>query len=254
MLTITKHGGLGNQLFMLASTEGISHQSGREFYFDCSKISDGNPHSRTNYMNTIFKKWEVFNRPIAAEVLLYDNQFMKPMNWPDIIRSRPEKDIRLHGYFQRWEYVHPIRDRFIERLSFNEKVLDKYPEIGNCIFVHIRGGDYIGSDLHHVNLINYYKKCLDAVHPQTLILFTNDMPYAMKIMEGRCFIIANENEEDSLYLMSKCKGGIMGNSTFAWWGAYMNPNRQIFMPSKWYLNPEFDSTGYFFPGATVVEV
>jgi len=254
MLTVSKHGGLGNQLFMLASVEGIAQESGRQFYFDTASLNENNPHSSSTYMNTILKKWSMFRRPCMSQITIYENKHMTRMNWSEILNSRSESDIKLYGYFQRWEYVHPIREQFIHRLSFNESILSKYPDISSCIFVHVRGGDYIGSDLHHVELTDYYKTCLDTVHPQTLILFTNDKPHAMKVMQGRSFIIADENDEDSLYLMSKCKGGIMGNSTFAWWGAYMNPNRQIFMPSKWFLNPDFDATGYFFPGATVVEV
>uniref|UniRef100_A0A6C0AJD7 Glycosyltransferase n=1 Tax=viral metagenome TaxID=1070528 RepID=A0A6C0AJD7_9ZZZZ len=254
MLTVRKCAGLGNQLFMLASVEGFAERSARVFYVNITDIFDTNPHSRNTYYDTILKNWASLHQNLVEDIALGDNKFMRPMDWPHILRSRPEQNIKLCGYFQRWEYVHPIRDRFVQRLSFNESVLKKYPEISNCIFVHVRGGDYIGSSLHHVDLNNYYKKCLDIVHPQTLILFTNDIPYAMNIMESRSFIIADENEEDSLFLMSKCRGGIIGNSTFAWWGAYLNPNRQIFMPSKWFLDPEFDSTGYFFPGATVVEV
>ena len=254
MLTIIKHGGLGNQLFMLASTEGIATETGRIFYIDITVKGDDNPHSKNTYVGTLLKKWELVHRPLGAEVGLYDDRHLRKIPWADIIRSRSENDILIRGYLQRWEYIHPIRDRFIERLSFNHEILKKYPDIETCTFVHVRGGDYIGSSLHHVDLQSYYNKCLDLVHPQRLILFTNDRTYAMKIMEGRCFIIADENEEDSLFLMSKCRGGIIGNSTFAWWGAYLNPNRQIFMPSKWFLDEQFDSSGYFFPGCIVVDV
>jgi len=254
MLTIHKGGGLGNQLFMLAATESIAQASGRQFYFDNFDIADGNPHSPTNYMNTVFKRWRQFHRPASCEYKLCESKYMYSTPWAHIVRSRPEKDIRLQGYFQRWEYIQPIRERFIERLSFNTDILKQYPDIQKYMFVHVRGGDYIGSSLHHVDLRDYYKKCLDLVHPQQLILFTNDKPYAMTIMEGRSCIIPDVGEEDALLLMSKCKGGILGNSTFAWWGAYMNPNRQIFMPSKWFLDPKYDPSGYFFPGATVVEV
>ena len=252
MLTIGIHAGLGNQMFKLASLEGIANETDRCFYIS-PHIVQRSPHSSRNYFQTIFKNWTkyVSNK---TSVPIKDDTFSHKINWKEIVLKESATNYCIEGYLQRWEYIHPIREKFIERLSFNEDIVNKYPEIESMIFVHIRGGDYIGSSLHHVELTEYYKKCLDAVHPQTLILFTNDKPYAMKIMEGRSFVIADENEEDSLYLMSKCQGGIMGNSTFAWWGAYMNPNRRIFMPSKWFLNPEFDCTGYFFPGATVVEV
>lgn len=252
MLTVAIHAGLGNQMFKLASLEGIAKETNRCFYLNPNSVH-GSPHSQRKYFDTIFKNWlqYVLNQ---SSVAVKDESSFRKIVWKEEIPADTNINYCLDGYLQRWEYIHPIREKFLNRLSFNENVLNKYPEIRHMMFVHIRGGDYIGSSLHHVELTDYYKKCLDAVHPQTLILFTNDKQYAMKIMEGRSFFIADENEEDSLYLMSKCKGGIMGNSTFAWWGAYMNPNRQIFMPSKWFLNPDFDSSGYFFPGATVVEV
>ena len=248
MITVHLRGGLGNQLFELASLEGIANSTTRNFYLD-PRLVNSSPHSKQNYFNTIFKLWNQYASQKDARII-NDNKYLKLIEWTDL----PANNVVIDGYLQRWEYVHPIREKFLDRLSFNKTILNKYPDIGDMIFVHIRGGDYIGSALHHVELTDYYKKCLDAVHPQTLILFTNDKSYAMKIMEGRSFIIADENEEDSLYLMSKCKGGIMSNSTFAWWGAYLNPDRQIFMPSKWFLDDKFDSSGYFFPGATVVEV
>jgi len=252
MLTIGIHAGLGNQMFQLASLEGIAQETGRPFYISQS-IIQRSPHSQTNYFQSIFKNWNQYVS-VHTSSLLTDVPFSQKMNLHEEIVKDANINYCLDGYFQRWEYIHPIREKFVERLSFNADIVNKYPEIHNMMFVHIRGGDYIGSSIHHVELTEYYKKCLDAVHPQTLILFTNDKSYAMNIMKGRSFFIADENEEDSLYLMSKCKGGIMGNSTFAWWGAYMNPNRQVFMPSKWFLDDRYDCSGYFFPGSTVVEV
>jgi len=248
MITVQLFAGLGNQLFKLASLEGIAHITNRNFYLD-PRLLQLSPHSQRNYFQGIFKLWlEFFSQ--KSNKIVYDDRYFKLIDWSNL----PPTDVLIDGYLQRWEYIHPIRDRFIERLSFNHEILKKYPDIETCTFVHVRGGDYIGSSLHHVDLQSYYNKCLDLVHPQRLILFTNDRAYAMKIMEGRCFIIADENEEDSLFLMSKCRGGIIGNSTFAWWGAYLNPNRQIFMPSKWFLDEQFDSSGYFFPGCIVVDV
>jgi hypothetical protein len=64
------------------------------------------------------------------------------------------------------------------------------------------------------------------------------------------FVDASELE--SLVLMSECKAGICANSSFSWWGAYLNPNRLICMPSKWFNNSGINTQGYYFPGVSIV--
>jgi len=63
-----------------------------------------------------------------------------------------------------------------------------------------------------------------------------------------------ESEVDSLYLMSQCgAGGICANSSYSWWGAYLNPNRMIVMPSKWYTDSRY-SDGYYFNGVIKLDI
>jgi len=54
--------------------------------------------------------------------------------------------------------------------------------------------------------------------------------------------------------MSKCKGGICANSSFSWWGARLNPNRSIILPSKWFNDSRLYTDGYYFPEATIIDV
>ena len=157
------------------------------------------------------------------------------------------------GYFQNYKYIDPVKDEFLKMLSFNISVLSKYPNLQNSIFLHIRGGDYLIYDVHNVNLSNYYSKCLEQC-TDPIVVFTNDANYANKILSGKQYTIINESDIDSLYLMSQCKGGICANSSFSWWGAYLNTNRKLFLPSKWYNDPSMNISGYYFNGCTIIDV
>jgi hypothetical protein len=166
----------------------------------------------------------------------------------------PYDRLIFHGYFQNFLYTDNIRDTFIPKLVFDTQILSKYPDIQNKFFIHVRGGDYLerGKEIHNINLTSYYNKCLELCPNEEFIVFTNDKEYTNKIF-GNKFPIIDESEVDSLYLMSQCKGGICANSSFSWWGAYLNPNRPIYMPSKWY-NYIYIPSNYYFNGVKVIDV
>lgn len=239
--------GLGNQLFILAAAESFAKQTGRKFYINTTQ-TPYNPHSSKNYYNSILKNFiplSVFTR-LEFAIKEPDNQ--PYVDWASVIKSN---DIPMHivlvGFFQNWKYVEPVRDTFTNRLYFNTDIEKKYPDISERVFVHVRGRDYL-TWVGFVDLTEYYKKCLSMIQDE-IVVFTDDQEYAKKVLNRPCEFIV-ENEVDSLYLMSKCKGCICSNSTFAWWGAYLNPNRQIFIPSKWHNDIE----NYRFPGTTIVDV
>jgi hypothetical protein len=136
-------------------------------------------------------------------------------------------------------------------LNFNTSILYKYPQITNKIFIHIRGGDYKNNSYHELNLTKYYQRCIELCKDEEFIIFTNDIPYANKYFKD--IPIIEESELDTLYLMYQAKGCICVNSSFSWWGAYLNPNRRIFMPSKWFNNSAMQGN-YYFKGVQVIEV
>jgi hypothetical protein len=236
--------GLGNQLFILAAAESFAKQTGRKFYIH-NRCTPHNPHSSANYYDSLLKNFLPLAENPGYEIGIDEQNG----DWPSIIKNvSPNMNIVITGYFQNWRYLEAARDTFIERLSFNTDILKKYPDISECIFVHVRGNDYL-TWAGFVDLKNYYEKCISMIQDK-IVVFTDDQDYAKKVL-NRPFEYIVENEEDTLYLMSKCKGGICSNSTFSWWGAYLNPNRQIFIPSKW---NEDGVNKYSFPGTTIVDV
>jgi hypothetical protein len=242
MLTIKLQGGLGNQLFQLGFLDYISKITGKEKYI-CELHSPSTVHSQNQYYETIFQEWTSLYKNIPATII-HEHPHMIKQEW-----TTHSGNICYMGYFQRYEYMDLIKDEFIGKLKFNTSILEKYPEISNKIFIHIRGGDYLTIPYHNVCNKEYYDKAINHFNSE-FVIFTNDIPYAKTILPNTQII--EENELDTLYLMSKAKGGICANSSFSWWGAYLNSNRKIIIPSKWVNDETFHHETYRVPGWIVI--
>jgi hypothetical protein len=248
--------GLGNRLFQLAFLLFISELINAQPVRTNLNLHQTH-HSSQDYYQTIFRQFTLL--PQEKPVRIYqENDEMRFQNWEAVV-DRRDTVVEFRGYFQQWVYVDGIRDKFISMLDFTsqEKLIDKYPDIGQKTFVHIRGGDYLGSKIHYVNLKQYYKKCQELCEGHEFVIFTNDEPYASQLINSSGLFsgagVIHEDELGSLFLMSKCKACICANSTFSWWGAYLNKNRPIFLPSHFYKNQYADCSGFFFPEATKIE-
>ena len=242
MLTVEFVGGLGNQLFQLAALDHISRRTGRVAVIECAGTSG---HSNENYFNSLFGHWSVAQNPPPFPLNIQEGSYIFS-DWTSPLAT--PRNVRIHGYFQNWQY---IDESFKKRLRFDTRVLAKYPDIGNKVFIHVRGGDYVNHQMHDMKLDQYYPRAIAEFPADTqFVIFTNDVPYAQSRpwIGGIQHTFIHENELDTLLLMSKCAGCICPNSTFSWWGAFLNPNRKIVMPTKWFNDPSFYIDGYFFPG------
>jgi hypothetical protein len=246
MLTIKLQGGLGNQLFQLAFLLYISKISGIP-YFIQNLESPSTIHSREQYFESIFKNLRYRFQKHSISRTLVENSELAFEDWKFKVNSDPTE---FFGYFQRYEYTDVIRNELISSLSFNYSILNKYLDIKRKFFIHVRGGDFKKIQDHNVDLTQYYKRCLELCKGEEFVIFTNDIPYANSLLPG--IQIIEESEIDSLFLMSQCKGCICANSTFSWWGAYLNPERPIYFPSIW-INRRMDTSGLYFKGVTKIE-
>jgi hypothetical protein len=244
MITVHLQGGLGNQLFQLAFLEWMSKKTGKDVYIN-SLESPTTVHSKEQYFNTIFKNWRGLYK-IFDSVSIHEHPKFLKHTW-----NIPTLNTKYIGYFQKYEYTDEIRDVFIAKLLFDESILEKYPKISEKTAIHIRGGDYVGNSFHEQPLKKYYNKCMQLCGGE-FVVFTNDINYAHSMIPN-CEII-NESEVNSLYLMSKAKAVICANSSFSWWGAYLNPSRPIFMPSKWFNDMSIDTSGFYFKDVNIIDI
>lgn len=249
-LGVSFNGGLGNQLFQLAALHHLAKKTDR---VPClNNTSYSSPHSSIPYLKTIFAKWSTM--PIGS--FEYHVNEGGPRNYifelADIIKTK--SSTLLNGFFQDYRYVEPD---FVNTLILPTDCLAKYPDIESKVFIHVRGGDYVGLPDWDIGFDKYYRLAISKFPGASFVIFTNDEPYLLKRpwLEGLDYQIIRENELDTLMLMSKCVGAICTNSTFSWWGAWLNRNRTIIFPSRW-VSTSHPNTykGLYFPEVQTCEV
>jgi hypothetical protein len=256
MVVVTPYlmGGLGNWLFQAAVARFFGGEKTLLSSQQCSK----SPHSTIDYFKTILARYPQGNVDGIHFIMVKEHDDMQQLDIPKVIKAIENLDILFYGYFQNHKY---IPENFGDLLVYkNPSILLKYPDIGETCFIHVRGGDYVGNPVHDVGLSSrYYSSCIDFMKKRGITrftVFTNDRNYcaSQKYLDDIRYTIIDENELDTLYLMTMSKAGITANSSFSWWGAYLNRGRPICMPSKWFNDPTMHIQGYFFPGCFIHQV
>lgn len=258
-LAPTLKGGLGNQLFELATVFALAPTLGRELKITRSEI-EKSVHSDKDYMATIFRTFAPAMTDRAATKPLPPS--LKESEY-DAAKAGTDS-YQLTMYNHDWKKIAPRRAEFITRLNFNTDIAAKYPRLAESVFIHIRGGDFKDLEYLKVPLHDYYKAAVDMVTrgsrgAKHAYIFTNDRAYAAAFaaLAAIDHTFVDANELDSLYLMSRCgRGGITGNSTFGWWGLYLNIQREfLIVPSRWIVEahrPAGFYPNYIFPEARVI--
>lgn len=162
----------------------------------------------------------------------------------------------IEGFWQSEKYFSDIAQDIRKQFCFceikNQKVKEyiKLIDNSNSVSVHIRRGDYllpcnnkmfgnICTLQYYLNAIKYMQSKVEDIR---LVFFSDDIDWVkenIEILENTIFIEWDKNEryEDwyDMYLMSKCKHNIIANSSFSWWGAWLNPNENkiVVAPKKW---------------------
>jgi len=237
IISFQMQGGLGNILFSLAAALNLSIKNNLDIYLKYTHL--GYLHTDPKfYKQNLFKNYkEILDTNDFFQFREQDFSFNK------IILPK-NVNIFLNGYFQSEKYFIENKDLILEKLLEDEETFDKikkkYPEVLNeeITSIHVRRGNYL--DLNHIynNLdIEYYRDAIDSLSAEKIFVFSNDTNYCYNNFTDKKFIIINENTDlEDLYLMSLCKNNIIANSSFSWWGAWLNKNenKKIIAPNHWF--------------------
>jgi hypothetical protein len=125
----------------------------------------------------------------------------------------------------------------------------------------VRRGDYVTnsatSDFHGLCDIQYYKYAIDKINLEipnpTFYIFSDDKGYVKEIFQEQKNVVFIEHipfDYEELLLMSYCKHNIIANSSFSWWGAWLNTNmhKMVIAPNLWFANKEMNNkNSYLIP-------
>lgn len=238
MISCNLKGGLGNQLFQISTTFSLAKSNGDDSIFNldaCWTPMQGNKASK--YKDTIFK-----NLNISTQIVM-DSLYTDPtFSYTSIPYS---KNLCIDGYFQSEKYFSHYYNELLNLYDLNYKLVeineffDKLPT--PITSVHIRRGDYIPFQNIVVLLdFEYYKRSMNILKSNTYLIFSHDFEWAKEnFTEKNHVLFEFDDELMNLIAMSYCDNHIIANSTFSWWGAYLNKSKTktIVAPNQWF-NPE----------------
>lgn len=171
--------------------------------------------------------------------------------------SRRHRRVYLTGYWQSCQYAQCVEDELRAELAFRlpaqGRNLDLLNQINACaspVSLHVRRGDYTLTAEGNIALpLNYYDKAIHTIltlYPNaTFFVFSDDIEYAkanLPLGRGTVFVDHNDsyNAHEDLRLMAACHQHVIANSTFSWWGAWLNSRtgKTVIAPRHWLLSRE----------------
>jgi hypothetical protein len=265
-------GGLGNQLFQIFTTISLALKTSNNFVFSDAIVIDGG--YRHTYWDTLLFKLKPFLRTIITkqnDIFIKDSGFERMLtvfkengfHYNDIpLHKLMGQDTILHGYFQSPKYFDSTFSTIYRMLNIQEQKInvayslgDIVLELDNTISVHFRLGDYkLFSHVYPILELSYYEKAMNEIIQKTgtntkfnVIYFCedHDLIDVLKIVNSlkerflKCnFMRCPQHLKDweQLLLMSSCRHNIIANSTFSWWGAYLNTHEDkiVCYPNTWF--------------------
>lgn len=260
MLTIIRlKGGLGNQLFQYAFYLSRKNRHPLSLYmFDLEEslhCHSGYQLDRITKARTLRAyKWYCRIKKHFPKIL---KRFRK-VNQKNSLEFRDEyltKQIFptiYDGYWQSEKYFKDIANKVRNTYRFREELLNEKSKhllsiISNkeSVSVHIRRGDYMNLT-DHLGLcdFDYYHRAIEHIKRHVdkpkFIFFSDDISWVKENLaeEDAVYVDWNQREDSwqDMYLMTQCKHNIVANSSFSWWGAWLNnnPDKIVIAPQKWF--------------------
>ncbi|MEG1729936.1 MAG: alpha-1,2-fucosyltransferase [Bacteroidaceae bacterium] len=267
-------GGLGNQMFQYAFLLTLRESSGDEVLMDTSVFDTYKLHNgfelervfnisarkatkeelkRLTRYTTSYTLYRIYKKLFPA---LRTECREKNFCDYDLTIFEDYKKLYYDGYWQNYQYFDKyekqIREEFTFKMPLDKKSEHLLLDIQNekkCVSLHIRRGDYLKHKLYKgLCDLTYYQTAIDYVikkHGEDVrfILFSNDITwcnqYIRPLLGDLELVVVDWNGGRDSYrdmqLMCSCSINVIANSSFSWWAAYLNEqkDKEVIAPKKW---------------------
>lgn len=261
MIKIVLHCKAGNQLFQYAAGRYLAYKHNTALFIDIARYGGYKRVYALPYFHTVGKTinpipaliykritgnplWKLYRGPIFLE---------KDHRFHPAVHSLP-RNCTLFGYFQSERYFKPISSIIRQEISFRPTPLDDETRSlrrtiisSNAVSIHVRRGDYLKFARYNVCTMSYYKNAMATMRQRLtdprFFVFSDDVAWCVQNFEksdgALVFVDLKQSRDDPLIdmrLMSECKHHIIANSSFSWWGAWLNRNSEkiVLCPDIWF--------------------
>ena len=238
-----RFGNLGNTLFQYSTLLGVSYKTGYDVLIP--KHDTYYEPSYENYNYSIFDGFDITTPIFKTDTTKYNFEYNGMDYRSDIFQI--SDNTNLHGYFQSERYFSFCRSLILDNLKFKEDIINKSDiffknlniDPGETTSIHVRRGDYLKKIQHHpIQPSDYYKEAIKHTKNKNYLFFSDDIVWCKSTYKDNKNVYFSENNNPfiDLYSMSKCKDNIIVNSSFSWWGAWLNshPDKRVVAPNKWF--------------------
>lgn len=254
-----KHTPIKLDIYQLLNTQDSDVYTKRDFELGIFNVSaeTATPEERRLYLEQEKKIWYRIRRKLLP-ALIKRKIFREPSlhYFPEI--NEQGNNVYLDGYFQSEKYFSHCKEKIRKEFTFREELtglnaVNKELILDcNAVSIHVRCGDY----LKKINLglfggictPEYYKASIAHIEAKiekpVFFVFSDDPVIAAEIIGSKKsihFITGNQGNTsyNDMRLMSLCKHHIIANSSFSWWGAWLNKNENkiVLAPKKWLNDP-----------------
>jgi hypothetical protein len=261
MITSYLQGGLGNQMFQIAAAYSHAKKNNDTAYFNLS-----NSHTPLQGENVSKYKDNLLQFNHMDNIYEICNKvFSQPSHSYCEIPYEPNQ--QLHGYYQSEKFFIDDKDELIEKFRLgltSPQYINKWDTISKelgeirkqtnkpIVSIHVRRGDYLKNpDIHPPCPINYYNEAISIIESRIgcvcRYFVSDDIEWCKENFSGT--FSDKTDEIDDLMIMVNSDHNVIANSTFSWWGAYLNTNPKNITvgPNKWFGPRGPQDTGDILP-------
>ncbi|CAG5007978.1 O-antigen biosynthesis glycosyltransferase WbnK [Dyadobacter sp. CECT 9275] len=273
MITVKLQGGLGNQLFQYATARAVAMKHRTNIAFDITSLyatnTDITPREfELNKLSIEYKSpsiaaklaYKLVNIPFGNFIQNTLLKFLsariyteKSLLYNPFILDQTCKNTYLTGFFQSEKYFNSIKTELLREICWQPEHnhIVNVIKNTNSVSLHIRRGDYAANyktqKFHGLLPLEYYNNAIkyitDRISDIHIFVFSDDINWSKQHLnfKGKLTFVEENSASESykdLQLMSLCKHNIIANSSFSWWGAWLNQhtNKIVVAPKRWFAD------------------
>jgi hypothetical protein len=258
------YGGLGNQMFQYAAAIGVADRLATEPFVDASWFRRVGPQVGRTYGLSAFGIEPRVPLPHRLRLLLQPPEIIREDDLPTLEALAPRRgSVLLDGYWQSPAYFTGSEARVREALRFRTPPTSAHVQLlarvgsSESVSVHVRRGDYTAPKRQQrfgLLSIDYYRAAMEMIATRVadawFLVFSDDLDWCREAFADMRRLelappVSDDRAHEHLRMMAACKHHVTANSSFSWWGAWLEqqPDSLVVAPKTWYADPSIGEAG-----------